>query len=168
MDLETIDRLESNVRSYSRAFPTVFKSATNALITDTDGQQYIDFFAGAGVLNYGHNNPRANAAIIDHLQRDGLMHGLDLATDVKIEFLSKFESTILKPRKLDYRIQFTGPTGANAVEAAIKLAKKARKRSHVISFTNGYHGHSLGALALTGNQHFHDDYYGARNNVSIQ
>jgi len=167
MDLETVDRLESNVRSYSRAFPAVFKSAKNALITDADGREYIDFFAGAGVLNYGHNNPRANAAIIDHLQRDGLMHGLDLATDVKIEFLSTFESTILKPRKLDYKIQFTGPTGANAVEAAIKLAKKARKRSHIISFTNGYHGHSLGALALTGNQHFHDDYYGARNNVSI-
>jgi len=167
MDLEVIARLESNVRSYSRAFPAVFKSARNARITDQEGQHYIDFFAGAGVLNYGHNNPRANVALIEHLQRDGLMHGLDLATDVKIEFLSKIESIILKPRKLDYRIQFTGPTGANAVEAAIKLAKKARKRSHIIGFTNGYHGHSLGALALTGNQHFHDDYYGARNNISI-
>lgn len=167
MNLEVIDQIESNVRSYSRAFPTVFKSATNALITDVNGRQYIDFFAGAGVLNYGHNNRRAKDAMINHLQNDGLLHGLDLATDVKIKFLSKFESIILKPRNLDYKIQFTGPTGANAVEAALKLAKKARKRSHIIGFTNGYHGHSLGALALTSNQHFHDDYYGARNNVSI-
>ncbi len=167
MNPEVIDHLESNVRSYCRAFPAVFKSATNARITDVNGNQYIDFFAGAGVLNYGHNNPRSKEAMINHLQHDGLLHGLDLATDVKIEFLSKFESMILKPRELDYKIQFTGPTGANAVEAALKLAKKARKRSHIIGFTNGYHGHSLGALALTGNQHFHDDYYGARNNVSI-
>lgn len=167
VDLDVIDRLESNVRSYSRAFPAVFKSAVNAHIIDSDGRQYIDFFAGAGVLNYGHNNPRVKAALINHLQSDGLMHGLDMATDVKIEFLEKFESLILNPRKLDYKVQFTGPTGANAVEAAIKLAKKARKRSHIIGFTNAYHGHSLGALALTGNQHFHDDHYGARSNVSI-
>ncbi len=167
MELDVLDRLESNVRSYSRCFPAVFTSAVNARITDTHGRQYIDFFAGAGVLNYGHNNPRAKAAMIKHLQADGLMHGLDLATDIKIEFLSKFESLILRPRQLEYKVQFTGPTGANAVEAAIKLAKKARKRSHIIGFTNGYHGHSLGALALTGNQHFHDDLYGARNNVSL-
>jgi len=167
LEHESIKRLESNVRSYCRDFPAVFKSAVNAQITASDGRHYIDFFAGAGALNYGHNNPRAKAALIDHLQSDGLMHGLDLATTAKIEFLEKLELLILKPRDLDYRVQFTGPTGTNAVEAAIKLAKKASKRSHVISFTNAYHGHSLGALALTGNQYFHDDLYGARNNVSV-
>lgn len=167
MGLNSVERLESNVRSYSRAFPAVFQSALNARITDSDGREYIDFFAGAGALNYGHNNRRAKQALISHLESDGLMHALDLATDVKIEFLEKFESIILKPRALDFKVQFTGPTGTNAVEAAIKLAKKAKNRTHIIGFTNAYHGHSLGALALTGNQHFHDDNYGARNNVSL-
>lgn len=167
MGIESIDRLESNVRSYCRDFPAVFKKAVNAHLINSDGRQYIDFFAGAGALNYGHNNPKVKAALINHLNNDGLMHGLDLATDVKIEFLEKLESIILKPRGLDYRVQFTGPTGANAVEAAIKLARKARKRSHIIGFTNAYHGHSVGALALTGNKNFHDDFYSSRSSVSI-
>ncbi len=164
---ESIYRLESNVRSYSRSFPAVFQTAVNAKIKDSSGREYIDFFAGAGTLNYGHNNPKVKQALIDYLSNDGLMHGLDLATTAKIEFLETLESVILKPRKLDYRVQFTGPTGANAVEAAIKLARKAKKRSHIISFTNAYHGHSLGALALTGNRYYHDEHYGSRTNVSF-
>lgn len=165
--MKAIDRLESNVRGYCRSFPTVFKSAVNARITDKSGREYIDFFAGAGTLNYGHNNPKVKAALIEYLSADGLMHGLDLATTAKIAFLESLESIILKPRGLDYKVQFTGPTGANAVEAAVKLAKKVKQRSHVISFTNGYHGHSLGALALTGNKYYHDEHYGARQNVTF-
>ncbi len=165
--MQSINRLESNVRGYCRSFPTVFKSAVNARVTDEDGREYIDFFAGAGTLNYGHNNPRVKAALIEYLSNDGLMHGLDLATTAKVAFLDSLESIILKPRGLDYKIQFTGPTGANAVEAAIKLARKVKKRSHIISFTNGYHGHSLGALALTGNKFYHDEHYGSRQNVTF-
>lgn len=165
--MQIIERLESNVRGYCRSYPTVFKSALNARVTDENGREYIDFFAGAGTLNYGHNNPKVTTALIEYLSADGLMHGLDLATTAKIAFLESFESIILKPRGLDYKLQFTGPTGANAVEAAIKLARKVKQRSHIISFTNGYHGHSLGALALTGNKYYHDEHYGSRQNVSF-
>lgn len=163
---ESIERLESGVRGYVRSFPTVFTRAQNARLENESGQSYIDFFAGAGTLSYGHNNPVVKKALIAHIERDGLMHGLDMATDAKLAFLEIFERVVLKPRSLDYKIQFTGPTGTNAVEAAIKLARKVKKRSHVISFTNGYHGHSLGALALTGNSYYHDEHYGARNNVT--
>lgn len=166
-EFQSITRLESNVRGYSRAFPVVFKQAFNATLVDTDGREYIDFLAGAGTLNYGHNNPLVKQALIDHLTNDGVMHGLDLATCAKIEFLETLDTLILKPRNLNYRVQFTGPTGTNAVEAAIKLARKQKKRSHVISFTNAYHGHSLGSLALTGNRYYHDEHYGSRNNVSF-
>ncbi len=166
-DMDVIHRMESNVRGYCRSYPTVFKSALNARITDESGREYIDFFAGAGTLNYGHNNRKVKAALMEYLSADGLMHGLDLATTAKIAFLESLESIILKPRGLDYKVQFTGPTGANAVEAAIKLARKVKQRSHVISFTNAYHGHSLGALAITGNKYYHNEFYGAKQNVSF-
>jgi len=165
--MQVINRLESNVRGYCRSFPTVFKSAVNARIRDEDGREFIDFFAGAGTLNYGHNNPAVKEALIEYLSADGVMHGLDLATTAKIGFLESLESIILKPRNLDYKIQFTGPTGANAVEAAVKLARKVKRRSHVISFTNAYHGHTLGALALTGNGYYHNEHFGGRQDVSF-
>lgn len=166
MTLETIERLESQIRGYVRSFPTVFESACGSLLRDTQGRTYIDFFAGAGTLNYGHNNPRVVQSLIEYLKRNGVMHGLDTATTAKVQFLEAFETKILKPRGLDYRIQFTGPTGTNAVEAAIKLARKKTNRSHVIAFTKAYHGHSLGSLALTGNQYYHDIAFGSHNNVS--
>jgi diaminobutyrate-2-oxoglutarate transaminase len=163
---QDISRLESEVRGYVRLFPTVFNKAKGSILTDTDGKDYIDFFCGAGTLNYGHNNPKAKLALIDYIQGDGIQHSLDTATKAKVEFLRAFEEIILKPRQLDYKIQFTGPTGTNAVEAAIKLARKTKQRSHVIAFSHAYHGHTLGALALTGNDYYHDDHYGSRSNVS--
>ncbi|SRR6056297_25267 len=162
----SIERIESNVRGYSRLFPTVFDSAVGSLLTDTDGHVFIDFFCGAGSLNYGHNPPGAKAALLEYLSRNGIQHSLDTMTAAKIDFLDAFDRIILQPRSLDYRIQFTGPTGTNAVEAAVKLAKKQTGRSHVVAFTNAYHGHSLGSLALTGNRYYHSEFYGARNNVS--
>lgn len=164
--MKIIDQMESDVRGYVRSFPAVFARAQNACLYDDQGREYIDFFAGAGTLNYGHNNLRVKQALLDYIQSDGLMHGLDLATPSKIAFLDAFQNIILKPRNFEYKIQFTGPTGTNAIEAAIKLARKAKARSHVIAFTNAYHGHSLGALSLTGNSRYHDEHYGSRNNVS--
>src|SRR5581483_5688821 len=82
---------------------------------------------------------------------DGQTHGLDLHTSAKQHFLQQFTSRILEPRGLDYRVQFTGPTGANAVEAALKIVRKATGRSGIFAFMGGYHGHSLGALAATAN-----------------
>jgi diaminobutyrate-2-oxoglutarate transaminase len=152
--MRTFDRLESEVRSYIRSFPTVFTKAQNAVLTNESGQQYIDFFAGAGSLNYGHNNPLLKQAIIDYLANDGIIHALDMATSAKEQFMLAFEERILKPRNLQYKMQFTGPTGANAVEGAIKLARNVTGRHSLISFTNGFHGVSLGALSLTGNRKF--------------
>ncbi|HLQ84832.1 MAG TPA: diaminobutyrate--2-oxoglutarate transaminase [Salinisphaeraceae bacterium] len=149
--METINRLESEVRGYVRSFPVEFASASGSRITAADGTVYLDFFGGAGALNYGHNEATMKAALIDYLQADGIAHGLDLATTEKIRFLETFEEVIMQPRGLDYKIQFPGPTGTNAVEAALKLARKVKERHSVLYFTNGYHGMTLGSLSVTGN-----------------
>ncbi len=161
-----IEQHESSVRGYVRLFPAVFDVAQGSEIWDETGRRFVDFFCGAGSLNYGHNNPIAKQALLAYIQRDGIQHALDAATVAKIRFIETFVATILKPRGLNYKLQFTGPTGTNAVEAAIKLARKATHRSHVVAFTHGYHGHSLGALALTANSYYHNEHYGSRNNVS--
>lgn len=149
--METFERLESEVRSYCRMFPTVFSTAKGHLVRDEAGREYIDFFAGAGALNYGHNPEPLKQALVDYIQRDGITHSLDLATAAKREFLETFEEVILKPRGLDYKVMFPGPTGTNAVEAALKLARTVTGRENVIAFTNAFHGMTLGSLALTGN-----------------
>ncbi len=146
-------RRESEVRGYCRSFPAVFRAAKGARLIADDGREWIDFLAGAGSLNYGHNPPEVVAEVVAYLQRDGIGHSLDLHTTAKRDFLLAFEDCVLKPRNLDYRVQFTNPTGTNAVEAALKLARKATGRSGIIAFTNGYHGMTLGALAATGNKY---------------
>ncbi|GIG88681.1 diaminobutyrate--2-oxoglutarate transaminase [Plantactinospora endophytica] len=123
------------------------------MVRDVSGREYLDFVAGAGSLNYGHNDPDMRDALISHLEQRGMSHSLDLSSSSKSAFLRAFESLVLLPRDLDYRVQFTGPTGANAVEAALKLARKVTGRTNVVAFTNGFHGVSLGALAATGNRH---------------
>lgn len=148
--MNTFERLESQVRTYSRAFPAVFTKATGSRITDDRGKEYLDFFSGAGTLNYGHNNPLMKQHMIEYLTRDGITHSLDMATSAKQNFLEKFEAVILKPRKLEYKIQFTGPTGTNAVEAALKLARKFTGRPTVIHFVNSFHGMSMGSLGVSG------------------
>ncbi|APZ95443.1 diaminobutyrate--2-oxoglutarate transaminase [Fuerstiella marisgermanici] len=149
--MDTFERLESNVRGYCRDFPTTFATARGATLTDIHGDEFIDFFAGAGVLNYGHNPPALKQHLIDYLMNDGVVHALDMSTVAKKKFLETFDRLILKPRGFDYKMMFTGPTGTNAVEAALKLARKVTQRHNVVSFTNGFHGMTLGALALTGN-----------------
>jgi diaminobutyrate-2-oxoglutarate transaminase len=150
-DKQIFIRRESAARSYCRHFPTVFARAEGAILTDTMGRHYIDFLAGCSTLNYGHNDPDMKAALIAHVERNGVAHGLDMHTDAKAGFLSAFERLILRPRNMEHRLMFTGPTGANAVEAALKLARKVTGRQNVVAFTNGFHGVTLGALAATGN-----------------
>ncbi len=144
---------ESEVRSYCRNFPAVFTNAKGAWMTDQDGRRYLDFFAGAGVMNYGHNPDKLKTALIDYLQRDGITHTLDMYSTAKRDFIDRFQRVILKPRGLDYKLQFPGPTGTNAVEAALKIARNIKGRENIISFTNGFHGVTLGALSTTGNSH---------------
>ncbi|MGW5381117.1 diaminobutyrate--2-oxoglutarate transaminase [Nocardia sp. NPDC003963] len=145
------DEIESNVRGYCRSWPTVFETAQGAWLRDESGRDFLDFFAGAGALNYGHNNPILKSALIDYIAGDGITHGLDMSTVAKRKLLETVRDTLLAPRGLNYKVQFPGPTGANAVEAALKLARKVTGRQTILSFTNAFHGMTLGALSVTGN-----------------
>ena len=147
---------ESAVRSYCRVWPKVFDRATGSWLYDEDGRAYLDFFTGASALNYGHNNPAIKGALLDYLASDRVIHSLDMHTVAKSEFLTAFDELILQPRGLDYRVQFPGPAGTNAVEAALKLARKVTGRTDVISFGGAFHGMTLGALAVTSSR-FHRD-----------
>lgn len=152
--LQALEALESNVRSYSRSFPAIFSRARGSIMLTEDGRKVVDFLSGAGALNYGHNNHQIKAALIDYLASDAVIHGLDMVTPAKLEFMQTFSSVVLRERSLQYRFQFTGPTGANAVEAALKLSRKVTGRQNIVSFTHGYHGMSLGAMAVSGNRFY--------------
>ncbi len=155
-DISTVNNLESEVRSYCRRFPVVFTKAKGATLEDEKGRKYIDFLAGAGALNYGHNNPAIKEKLLEYIESDMIVHSLDLVTEAKHAFLEAFNSLILKPRGMRYKMQFTGPTGTNAVEAAMKIARNVTGRPTIISFTNGFHGVTLGSVAATGNSYFRE------------
>lgn len=154
--MKIFEEVESEVQSYARSFPRVFNRARGEMMWDEEGNQYLDFLAGAGTLNYGHNNPNFKQALIDYIQNDGITHGLDMHTKAKGEFLQAFSDKIMKPRNMEYMVQFTGPTGTNAVEAAMKIARNVTGQQNIVTFTNGFHGVSLGALSATGNSHHRD------------
>lgn len=141
--------LESNVRYYSRIFPAIFARAKDEYLFDVSGKKYLDFFSGAGALNYGHNNALFKDKLISYIQSDGVTHSLDMMTEAKSEMIKNFQEIILGKRGLDYKIQFTGPTGTDTVEAALKLARKYTGRKNIISFSNSFHGMSMGSLSIT-------------------
>jgi diaminobutyrate-2-oxoglutarate transaminase len=151
-DTRAFERLESNVRSYCHAFPAVFARAKDSIQVDELGREYIDFFSGAGALNYGHNPELIKRRLVQYVQDDGVSHSLDMYTTAKRDFISRFNAEILEPRGLDCRIQFCGPTGTNSVEAAMKLARRVTGRNSVYAFTGGFHGMSLGSLSVTSNR----------------
>ncbi|MFK4496118.1 diaminobutyrate-2-oxoglutarate transaminase [Bradyrhizobium japonicum] len=132
--------------------PNLLASAQGAVVRDSTGQTFIDFLSACGALNYGHNHPALKAAALRCLASDGVVAGLDFHTSGKLDFIEQFRDGILRPRGLDYKMQFPGPTGANCVEAALKLARKATGRTAVAAFTNAFHGMSAGALAVTGSR----------------
>lgn len=152
--MSVFEQHESAIRAYCRVYPVVFEKAFNARQTDENGNEYIDFFAGAGVLNFGHNNPRMTEAVVDYIQSNGVLHSLDMHTTAKRDFMTHFVSTVLEPRNMPHRLQFMGPTGTNAVEAAMKLARRATGRQDIAAFSHGFHGMTLGALSATANQVF--------------
>lgn len=149
METTVFEKYESNVRSYCRKYPTVFTKAKGSILTDQTGKEYIDFLCGAGACNYGHNNDYIKSKVIEYLQSDGLIHGLDMYSAAKAEFIETLENKILIPRGFNYKILFPGPTGTNAVEAALKIARKVKGRSHMLALMGGFHGMSLGSLAVT-------------------
>ena len=158
--LTIFEESESEVRSYCRKFPKEFTLAKNEILTDIEGSTYIDFFAGAGAMNFGHNNPYIKSAILSYLQEDHIIHALDMYTEAKEQFLKSFRDNILHPRDLNYKIMFCGSTGTNAVEAAQKLCRKVKKRSNIFAFSGAFHGMSLGSLSMT------SDHY-SRNGAGI-
>ena len=149
MNTKPFEQYESQVRSYCRSFPAVFTKAVGSEMFDEDGTRYIDFFCGAGALNYGHNNPAIKQQLIDYLMSDGIIHGMDMYTAPKRAFLSTLQEKILKPRGYDYKVMCCGPTGTNGVEAALKLARKVTGRTNVFAFMGAFHGMSMGALSMT-------------------
>lgn len=147
--MNVIQENESRVRSYSRHFPVVFSKSKGALLFDEKGNKYIDFFAGAGSLNYGHNNEYIKNYLIKYLENDNIIHALDMFTVAKAEFIDTFTNRLLNPKGLKYKIMFCGSTGTNAVEAALKLARKNTGRKNIVSFHGAFHGMTLGSLAVT-------------------
>ena len=148
--MRIFEERESAVRSYCRKWPAVFDRASGSWLYDENGGQYLDFFSGAGALNYGHNNPLLKVELLEYLTADRVIHSLDMYTVAKAGFLTAFDELILRPRNLDYKVQFPGPAGTIAVEAALKLARKVTGQTEVACFTNGFHGMTVGSLAVTG------------------
>ena len=146
---KVFETYESEVRSYCRIFDEELDYAKGSIIKDVNGKEYIDFFDGAGALNYGHNNDYIKEKIIKYLEEDRIIHALDMYTKAKEEFINCFEEKVLKEKGLNYKIQFPGPTGTNTVEAALKLARKVKKRNNIWCLMGCFHGMTLGALALT-------------------
>lgn len=165
--MKTFEMLESNVRSYCRSFPVVFDKAKGDQLYADTGEAYIDFFAGAGALNYGHNNEFMKSKIMEYVSQDRIMHGLDMYTKAKEDFIVSFSEHILKPQSLDYKLQFCGPTGTNAVEAALKLARKVKGRTGVFAFMGGFHGMSLGSLSITSSNSMRESAGMPLNNVTF-
>ncbi len=149
MDTSIFERRESCVRSYCRSFPAEFVRAKMSRMYDAEGREYLDFFNGAGALNYGHNNDYIKARVLEYLEKDGISHALDMYTGAKEDFLHTFEEKVLLPQKLDHKVMFCGPTGTNAVEAALKLARKVTGRTGIFALTGSFHGMTLGALSVT-------------------
>lgn len=146
---EVFESTESEVRSYCRKYPVEFSKAKNAEIFSVDGERYIDFLAVAGSMNYGHNNPEIKAKIVEYLSEDHIINALDMYTQAKEEFLQTFKEKILEPRNMNYKVMCCGPTGTNAIEAALKLVRKNTGRSGVIAFSGAFHGMTMGSLSMT-------------------
>jgi len=142
---------ESNARAYSRHFPFILKKAQGVIVTDIEGKNYYDCLAGAGTLALGHNHEVIIAAIKEVLDQQIPLHTLDLATPLKIEFMKEILSSLPEKLKSVAKIQFCGPTGADAVEAAIKLVKHSTKGKSILAFQGGYHGSTQATMSMSGN-----------------
>ena len=149
MGKEVFEEYESNIRGYCRKWPIELVYAKGSIYKDIEGNEYLDFFDGAGALNYGHNPDYIKEKLIKYLEEDGIIHSLDMYALPKEKFINCFQNKILKPRNLDYKIIFPGPTGTNSIEVALKLARKVTQRQDIWAFTGAFHGMTLGALALT-------------------
>lgn len=141
-------RVESNARTYPRHLSLAVSKAAGLWVTDLDGNEFLDFLSGAGVLALGHNHPEVIEAI--RAQLDRVIHTLDLPTEKKEEFTTSVLDLLPADIRGNYKVHFCGPTGADAVEAALKLCKSHTGRGNVVAFQGGYHGSTAGAMSVTG------------------
>ncbi len=146
-----IAQRESNARTYARTFDRMLARGSLSQVWDVEGREYIDLLACAGALPLGHNHPQVMERVQSFLQSGHILQGLDIATPAKLEFLEQLFQTLPASFADEARIQFCGPTGSDAVEAALKLFRIATGRQNVIAFHGGYHGMTSGSLALMGN-----------------
>jgi len=149
--MNIFEEVESEVRSYCRSFPAIFARGEGSYLYDQDNVAYLDFFSGAGALNYGHNPPAMKKRLLEYIEANGITHSLDMSSIAKARFLEKFRDTVLLPRNMHYKVQFPGPTGTNAVESSLKLARKVTGREKILFFTQAFHGMTLGSLSISGN-----------------
>jgi diaminobutyrate-2-oxoglutarate transaminase len=149
--IENQKQFESNARTYPRRLPLAIRKAKGLYVTDADGNVYMDCLCGAGTLALGHNHPVTIDAIRSHLDEGYPLHTLDLTTPVKDAFVEELFASLPPQFASRAKIQFCGPTGADGVEAALKLVKTATGRRSILAFQGGYHGQTHGTLALMGN-----------------
>ena len=145
------DSTESNARTYPRKFPVAIAKARGSWVEDVEGVKYLDFLCGAGTLALGHNDAEINAAMVEMLTSNAPLHTLDMMTPVKHRFVEKVMSLLPEEMQGRSKIQFCGPAGSDAFDAALKLCKTATGRASVVAFQGGYHGMGHGALSCTGN-----------------
>jgi diaminobutyrate-2-oxoglutarate transaminase len=146
------DELESSARSYPRSIPMAIEEGRGATMRDVDGNTFIDFFGGAGVLNVGHNHPAVARAASEQQQK--LVHALDFPTKPKLRLMRKLRTLLPGRLSESARFHFGGPTGSDAIESALKLTRAHTGRDAVIAFQGSYHGMTAGALSVTSDVNF--------------
>jgi diaminobutyrate-2-oxoglutarate transaminase len=139
--------VESRARSYPRSVPVAWEEGRGATVKDVDGNTYLDFFGGAGTLNVGHGHPAAAAAASE--QQRKLVHALDFPTKARLALMHALKRAMPGVLKRTAKVHFGGPTGSDAVEAALKLTRSHTQRRAVVAFSGSYHGMTEGALAVT-------------------
>ncbi|ALX16884.1 2,4-diaminobutyrate 4-aminotransferase [Burkholderia cepacia JBK9] len=149
--LDYLKHVESNARTYATSFPRLFTHAEGIRMRDSDGQEYIDCLSNAGTLALGHNHPEVNEAVMRFLSSGQLQQALDLATPAKHAFVEQLFSMLPNAIADTGKIQFCSPSGADGVEAAIKLTRHHTGRPTIMAFHGAYHGMTAGALAASGN-----------------
>jgi len=148
--------LETKGIVYPKSFPVAWEAGKGATLRDADGNVFIDLYAGVGVMNVGHSNPKVIEAIESQARK--IIHILDFPNEVKMHFAEKLLEVAPGKLKDEGAVFFGGPTGSDAIESSLKLAKLNTRRQGFIAFEGGYHGMTTGALAVTSNRHYKENY----------
>jgi diaminobutyrate-2-oxoglutarate transaminase len=155
--------IDSSAVAYPKTIPIAMKEGKGATVRDADGNTFLDFFAGIGVLNVGHSNPYVLEGV--QQQTEEIVHTVDFPTEARLDLIEKLNEIAPGDLPDNNRVVFGGPTGSDAIEATIKLAKYNTGGDGLIAFRGAYHGGSSGALSLTGGKKYKEDYAPLLSNV---